>query len=144
MVLISACLLASGCMLSPSTLRVSPAALDNVRGIGKMLAETSTENATENGRQIENLLVIDVGATSDREALDKAANLLAARKWAIDGENRPTIVFMKHANWPDTHLILRPFDSMYFKDYPEILKALKETSVKEEALVYISLFEGEI
>ncbi|WP_326825435.1 hypothetical protein [Streptosporangium sp. NBC_01756] len=146
-VVLGIALLSSGCIVSPSTsltLRVAPAALDNIRGIGKVQAEASDENENENGRQIENLLVIDVEATSGREALGKAADLLGARKWRVVAENRPTIVSMESANWQDTHLVLRPFHPAYFEDYPDILEALKEASVKEESLVYIEVFEGEI
>ncbi|WP_344976383.1 hypothetical protein [Streptosporangium fragile] len=137
-------ILGSGCTLSPSTpstLRVPPAALDGIRGIGRVQAEAIRENEDNGNRQIDNLLVIDVGATSGREALDKAADLLAARKWVIVAENRPTIVSMDSADWQETHLVLRPFRAYYLEDHPEVLKKMKEASVKEESLVYLEVFE---
>jgi hypothetical protein len=129
-------------MASPPTLRVDPAALENIRGIGKVWAEVSIENERNGRSQIENLLVIDVGAASGREALDKAADLLEGRNWMIDTENRPAIVLMESANWKDAHLVLYPFHPAYFEDHPEVLGALEKASVKEESLVYLEVFEG--
>ncbi|WP_329087696.1 MULTISPECIES: hypothetical protein [unclassified Streptosporangium] len=137
-------LLGSGCMLSPSTLRVPAAALDSVRGIGKVEAEISIENERNNSIQIENLLVIDVKASSDREALDKAVNFLSDRNWRITGENRPVIVSLESTDWQNTNLTLRPFNPMYFEDHPNVLETLKKASIKEESLVYLEVFEGEI
>ncbi|MEU4410164.1 hypothetical protein AB0F88_37125 [Streptosporangium sp. NPDC023963] len=131
-------------MLSPSTLRVPAAALDSVREIGKVEAEISIENERNNSIQIENLLVIDVEASSDREALDKAVNFLSARNWRIAGENRPVIVSLKSTDWQNTNLTLRPFNPMYFEDHPNVLETLKKASIKEESLVYLEVFEGEI
>ncbi|MET9066098.1 hypothetical protein [Streptosporangium sandarakinum] len=136
--------LISGCMVSSSPLRVPPPALDNVRSIGKVWAETSTENEKDGRRQIENLLIIDVGAASKREALDKASALLVARKWTVSAENRPTIVSMKCTKWKDVTLVLRPFHPAYFEEYPEILNKLKGLPTEEKSLVYIEIFDGVI
>ncbi|MEV0347596.1 hypothetical protein AB0H88_17665 [Nonomuraea sp. NPDC050680] len=143
---LGAVLMASGCVFSSAkvTLRVDPAALDDVRGIGEVRAEASHESERDGKTQVSRELVIDVGATSGREALDKAADLLAARKWVITTQNRPTIVLMESARWGETYATLRPFDPAYFEDKPEVLEQLKKASVKEEPLVYLDVYEGTI
>ncbi|MEU7863279.1 hypothetical protein [Nonomuraea sp. NPDC049141] len=143
---LGAVLMASGCVSPPAsvTMRVDPAALNDVRGIGEVRAEASDESERDGRTQVARDLVIDVGATSGRAALDKAADLLAARKWLIKAQNRPTIVLMESARWGETYATLRPFNPAYFEDKPEVLEQLKKASAKEESLVYLSVYEGTI
>nr|BFE78553.1 hypothetical protein GCM10020093_011540 [Planobispora longispora] len=115
-----------------------PAALDSIRGIGELRAETSREDEDDGITQVENLLVISVGAIDEREALDKAASLLVARGWMIVAENRPVIVSMESVKWEHTHLALRPFSPDYLEEYPEILRKL-EIPIEGESLVYIEV-----
>ncbi|MEU7897672.1 hypothetical protein AB0B45_33045 [Nonomuraea sp. NPDC049152] len=107
-----------------------------------MQEEITTEYERNGRTQIAKMLVIDVGATSGPHALDKAAELLVARKWVISAENRPTIVSMDSARWQGTHVVVRPFAPLYFEDHPEVLERLKESSVQEESLVYLEVFHG--
>ncbi|WP_020541180.1 hypothetical protein [Nonomuraea coxensis] len=137
-------ILCSGCSLSPVevVLRVEPAALDDIRGIGEVRAESTSESEKDGSRQISHALIIDVGAASGREALDKAAGLLLSRRWKISAENRPTIVSMESSRWEDTRLILRPFHPAYFEDQPEVIEQLEESSAEVESLVHADVEKG--
>ncbi|MEU7900280.1 hypothetical protein AB0B45_46540 [Nonomuraea sp. NPDC049152] len=140
-------IVASGCMVPPApvVLRVDPAALDDVRGIGEVQAELNNVSDLEDGGTlISQKMIIDVGGRSGRESLDKAVDLLTARKWVIKGQNRPTIVMMATTRWNDTFLALRPYNSAYFEDNPEVLKEIKKRSINEESLVYLDISRGSI
>ncbi|MEV0595675.1 hypothetical protein [Nonomuraea cavernae] len=132
----------TGCLGPPAsvTLRVDLAALEDVRGIGRVRAEFAHESDTEGGgTQISETMIIDVGGMNGREALDRAANLLAARDWMIEAENRPTIIGMASARWKDTYLELRPYHPAYFEDHPEVLEKIKKESIDSSSLVYLDV-----
>ncbi|WP_344884433.1 hypothetical protein [Nonomuraea antimicrobica] len=142
-IILGTLLLNSGCSTPfPVVLRVPPAALDDIRSIGAVQAEFSSETGWGDGTQITNVLVVDVGVANGQAALNTAtAALLTERKWTIVTENRPTIVLMHSSQWKNTRLVLRPFHPAYFEDNPDVLASLEEASVEKRSLVFLEVSE---
>ena len=113
-VFLSACLLASRCgLFKPEALRVDPGVLDDVRSIGKVLAEATTEGvAWERGTEITNRFVIDVGGVNASEALKKASDLLRKREREVVTEKIPEFVQMDSVAREDAHLTINAFNPL--------------------------------
>ncbi|YCK38220.1 hypothetical protein ACNF49_30480 [Actinomadura sp. ATCC 39365] len=120
-------------------MRVDSVLLGDVRTIGKVLAAVEGVSESDHIKQVSNLLVIDVGATSGSQALDKAVEFLIARKWAIATENRPAIVLLNSTVHKNTSVAVRPFHPAYFEDFPDVLQRLRGSSVDENSLVYLDV-----
>ncbi|MEU7746098.1 hypothetical protein [Nonomuraea sp. NPDC049158] len=122
--------------------QVSPAALDDVRRIGIVQAEDSIEDGYDDDVEITNTFVIDVGSTSNKEAIDKTADLLSGRGWEILGKS-PTGAAMKSAKWAAS-LSVDSFDPASLRYHPKILKALQGKSVRAEAfaIVRVNVYQG--
>lgn len=139
-VLLAICLMVSGCGLFHVTLQADPAVIDNVRGIGKVLGETTTEGTWEGTTEIENILVVDVGSTSSKEALNKAFHLLGERGWKVTSQNIPKRVMMESTIWEDVHLSVDISNSLDVDSYPEeIRRIIGGMEVNPELLLILSI-----
>ncbi|MFI7126829.1 hypothetical protein ACIBQ1_14130 [Nonomuraea sp. NPDC050153] len=121
-----------------ATYQVPPAALDEVRSIGLVQAESSVEVDMDDSGEFANTFVIDLGSASANAATGKAASLLRERGWEIIGKERPWFIMMKSTKW-NTFLAIDSFQSVHLASHPDILKTLKNTSAKTEASVIINV-----
>ncbi|MEV7006651.1 hypothetical protein [Streptosporangium sp. NPDC051022] len=135
--LLSADLLVAGCS---AALQVNPAALDDVRGIGKVLGEVTTEGIWSNTKEVINKLAIDTGSANSREAINKAGDLLRKRKWVAVSQSTSEFMQMKSTVWDGVYLTIFPFDSSEIELYPEkAQEAIKKASAGSEALLAVSV-----
>jgi hypothetical protein len=137
----SVLLLVGGCGWFQGPSQVDPVILKEVRGIGVLKAETTSRSSVNGRTEITNIIVVDVGTMNSRDALDKAVDSLRKREWTIIAENRPIRALMKSGKFSDVHVSIAPFDPIYHKAEPEILKTLAGESVKREALVSLHIYE---
>jgi hypothetical protein len=137
----SVLLLVGGCGWFQGPSQVDPVIIKEVRGIGVLKAETTSQSYVNGRTEITNVIVVDVGTMNSREALDKVVDGLRKLEWTIIAENRPIRVLMKSGKFPDAHASIAPFDPIYHKTEPEILKALAGESGEREALVSLNVYE---
>jgi hypothetical protein len=123
---------------APATYQVPPAALDEVRSIGLVQAESSVEVDIDDSAEFANTFVIDVGSASANAAIAKSADLLRERGWKILGKERPWFIMMKSTKW-NTFLAIESFQPVHLTSHPDILEALKDKSAKTEASVIINV-----
>ncbi|GGP06594.1 hypothetical protein [Nonomuraea glycinis] len=112
-----------------------------MRGIGVLKAGTTSRSYVNGRTEITNILVVDVGTMNPRDALDKAVDSLRELEWTTIAENRPIRVLMKSGKFSDVHASIAPFDPIYHKTEPEILRALAGESGEREALVSLNVYE---
>jgi hypothetical protein len=137
--LAGAALLASGCgLFAPAVYQVTPAALADIRAIGMVRGEESSEVGYAESVEISNTFVIDVGGASAEEAVAKAARLLRDHGWNVLVENQ-TGVSMRSDKW-DAYLTLVSFRPGDLAGHPAILRTLAGKSVRTDALVIIKVY----
>ncbi|MEV0228094.1 hypothetical protein [Nonomuraea sp. NPDC050786] len=124
--------------MATATYRVTPAALDDIRSIGLVQAESSVEVDMDESVAVTNTFVIDVGSASANAATAKSASLLRERGWEIIGKERPWFITMKSTKW-DAFLAIDSFQSVHLASHPDILKALKDKSANTKASVIINV-----
>ncbi|MEU7859857.1 hypothetical protein [Nonomuraea sp. NPDC049141] len=125
LILLSSCLLLSGC--GSTRFQVDSRVLDDVRSIGKVVAETTSEGDAGGDIEVTNTQVVHVATTKKGNALDEAVKILARRGWNISADNRPTLVGLDSANQPHAYLAISPFDAAYFEDDPQVLERAKKS-----------------
>ncbi|MEO3796334.1 hypothetical protein ABGB14_39565 [Nonomuraea sp. B10E15] len=105
--------LATGCRSEflPSESRVAPELIADLRGTGRVLAATTTEWYWDGLTEITDILVVDVGGSSFREALDRALGILRARGWKA--ENPPNLwrTHLKSDTWVNVYIAVEPLMS---------------------------------
>lgn len=102
-------ILASGCgSLFVTTIRVEEDAVDEVRSIGRIVAETTQDPIYRDTVQIDNILILDVGAPSFKRGVSIAESRLEKHGWEVDSKI-PAFTDMKSTRWKDTSLTVRPY-----------------------------------
>ncbi|MEU7833402.1 hypothetical protein [Nonomuraea sp. NPDC049129] len=132
-------ILAAGCG-SPRTFQVAPAVLDNVRGIGSVVEETSSQAAVDGGIEITRTLVVDVEAADAKDALNAAVERLRKREWEILAENRPVKILMKSNKWDKAHLSIATLDPEKSETAPDP-KIAEKILTKKKPLIVIDVYE---
>ncbi|GAA1012769.1 hypothetical protein Aple_014940 [Acrocarpospora pleiomorpha] len=94
--LVGGMFLLAGCIpgIFLRTERVDPGVLSDVRGIGKVVARTTTEYTWEGLTTITDVLVLDVGGVTGKQAVPRASERLVARGWTINIDRLPESVAM--------------------------------------------------
>ncbi|MFI7700344.1 hypothetical protein [Nonomuraea sp. NPDC049480] len=93
------------------TIRADAGAVDEVRGIGRVVAQTTADPIYGDTIQIEDVLIMDVGAPSFEMAMDSARKLLERRGWTTM-DKLVTYVSMKSTRWGGTSLTIDPFQKL--------------------------------
>lgn len=139
-ILLTASLLMSGCGYTTS--QVDPAVLEEVRSVGKVIGESTSEGIWEDTNDIITMFVIDVGGKSGPGSVNRAIDLLGRRGWKILRTNLPTSVTMESPKWGTDQLVVRPFDPVEVENEPEIQEEIRKKSAKPAALVVVWAWEG--
>ncbi|MEV4177005.1 hypothetical protein [Nonomuraea sp. NPDC049709] len=140
LILLVASLFMSGC--GYTTWQVDPAVLDEVRSIGRVIGESTSDGIWEDTNDIVTTFVIDVGGESGPESVNKAIDLLGRRGWKISHTNLPTSVTMESPKWESDRLVVRPFDPVEVENEPEIKEEIKKKRARPAALVVVWAWEG--
>ncbi|GAA0982766.1 hypothetical protein GCM10009555_053220 [Acrocarpospora macrocephala] len=96
LVLVISMFLLAGCIpgIFPRTERVDPGVLSDVRGIGKVVAQATTEYTWEGLTTITDIVVLDVGDVTGEQAVPRASDSLVARGWTINIDRLPESMSM--------------------------------------------------
>ncbi|GAA3529889.1 hypothetical protein GCM10022419_006050 [Nonomuraea rosea] len=119
------------------TLEVDSAAVDNARKIGAVVLHTKSEYTYKNSTQIDEILVMDVGASDSEEAAVEARARLLRQGWAELGAG-----LVESRKW--RHIIVS-FDSLDgLEAYGATLKAeiegaVRAASMEADKLVIVDL-----
>ncbi|WP_170991064.1 hypothetical protein [Herbidospora galbida] len=100
--LVAAC----GTEFFPITVRVDPDIVHDIRGIGKVLRETTDEATWENTTEISIVLVVDIGRPGPEGAVGTASGLLRKRGWEASVDGHPHSMWMESRKWPDTEIMV--------------------------------------
>lgn len=82
-------------------LSVDPAAVEEVSGIGTVVARTEDDPMYENTILVLENMLIDVGASGGDEALEIARGRLEQRGWKVVGSSYK-VLFLESARWEGT------------------------------------------
>ncbi|MBB2911730.1 hypothetical protein FHS43_003003 [Streptosporangium becharense] len=122
--------------------QADPAAVNDVRKIGEVLGEATSEGTWERVTEVENILVIDVGGDNSKEALGKAKHLLGKRGWREISQRSPKWLIMESTVWKDVHLSINEFDPIKVETYPEeIGRAIERGKVESESLIFVHVYQ---
>ncbi|ACZ86076.1 hypothetical protein [Streptosporangium roseum] len=144
---LSALLILCGCgaqIFPEKILEADPAAVSEVRGIGRVVTETTMELSypgklfVRPAIQVENYVLMDVGASDFEKARATAHDRLQQRGWVTTGSG----FHMESAKWEQTSLSIESF-----KDYesygsplePQIEKKLKDDPARTDTYVMLQL-----
>ncbi|MEV5897906.1 hypothetical protein [Nonomuraea fuscirosea] len=102
--------LVTGCRswVFPATSRVAPELVADLRGTGRVLAATTTEWSWDGTTDVTDVLVLDVGGSSSRDALDRALGTLRARGWKAEGSPDLWRTRLESDKWDDAYLTVEP------------------------------------
>ncbi|WP_157594887.1 hypothetical protein [Streptosporangium amethystogenes] len=133
-----ALLMLSGCGVSwfHKTVEVDPAAVKAVRSVGRVVLQTPADFTWEGTTQIDEILVMDVGASNFEEARNMVYERLHQLGWSKLGRHN-----LESHKWK--HIIVS-FDSLndlrsYGPLQQKIESAVQVDSAKSTALVLVSL-----
>ncbi|WP_405084025.1 hypothetical protein [Microbispora sp. NBC_01389] len=117
----------AGCWLSPSISRVRPPVVDDVRRIGGIVVDTTSEFSWEGHTTVTNVLVVDTRNTDNRKALETAVALAKGLGWAVDSQRLPDWVSMRSDRWENTQLSLTRIASYQVDEFedPRLAKVIK-------------------
>jgi hypothetical protein len=123
-------------------IEVDTAAVDEVRGIGGVVAQTVADPVYEGTVEVTAILIMDVGAGRFKEAHDVALGRLRQRGWTIASGGDADSALMKSAKWKDVILRIGRFRG--FEEYgatlePKIDKVLHSDSSKSDTYVIVAL-----
>jgi len=121
----------------PAVHEVSPAVLQDVRGIGVVQGEASHEIA-DDATDIINVFVIDIGSASVGRIEEKAKNLLRKRGWEILPGGQPGLEAMVNDK-RDAFLTAYEFHPYPLSQHPELYNGIKEKSTKTDGLVIVKV-----
>lgn len=102
---LAAALTACGTQWFPHRLQADPAALAQVREIGRTVRQEQAELAYGGTIQVEDVVVLDLGAATFEEALRLAHDRLRLRGWQDAGEG-PNLLRMTSPTWKQASLTL--------------------------------------
>ncbi|MGW2215988.1 hypothetical protein ACWCSD_13455 [Nonomuraea sp. NPDC001684] len=100
---LSAALTACGTQWFPHRLQADPAALAQVREIGRTVRQEQAELAHDGTIQVEDIVVLDLGAATFEEALRLAHDRLRRRGWQDDADG-PDRLGMSSPAWKQASL----------------------------------------
>ncbi|MEU6790306.1 hypothetical protein ABZ907_01290 [Nonomuraea wenchangensis] len=104
-------MLAAGCgSLFLHTVRAEAEAVDEVRSIGRVVAQTTEDPQYRDTIQIDDILMLDMNATTFDTATDEACRLLERRGWVLTDKVPSHHLRMASTRWEDTSLTIYPFD----------------------------------
>ncbi|GAA3444444.1 hypothetical protein [Planomonospora venezuelensis] len=134
--------MAAGCGVRwiSETIDVDPAAISEVRGVGRKVAETTTSLIYEDVTQNISILILDVGASSFQEAANLTHGRLYQHGWIEKGRGIDSI-HMKSARWKKTSLLIKPIESLEgygVTQDPQVVKALEDDSIQSAAYVVLA------
>ncbi|MCP2349886.1 hypothetical protein [Nonomuraea roseoviolacea] len=89
-------------------IRVEEGALSEVLSVGRVVARTTEDPVYNNTVQIDDVLVMDVDASSFEVGMDVARRRLEQHGWAFS-EKVATRTLMNSTRWKDTSLTIEPF-----------------------------------
>ncbi|KAA9374093.1 hypothetical protein F5972_33275 [Microbispora cellulosiformans] len=117
----------AGCWFSPSISRVWPPVVDDVRRIGGIVADTTSELSWEGHTTVTNVLVVDTRNTDSRKALEKVVALAKGRGWAVDSQGMSDRVSMRSDRWENTRLSLTRIASYQVDEFedPRLAKVIR-------------------
>ena len=102
-------LLVAGCgSWFRKTIKVEVGAVNEVRSVGRVVAATTEDPMYEDTIQIDDVLLMDVGAASFELGMDHARKLLEQRGWTSTDE-RVDYVRMESTRWKDTSLTMQTY-----------------------------------
>jgi hypothetical protein len=99
----------SACGLWQSTARVDPGLVAEMRTLGRVVANTTSEWYYDGDHDIFAILVIDVGATDADRALDQVVERLELHGWKTSTSSRH-FVSMESRQWP-ARIFVEPLPS---------------------------------
>jgi hypothetical protein len=117
--------------------QVSPAALDEIRHIGIVRAEVSSEIDYDGNLELANTFVIEMGRMGAKESIDKAVKIFRKNGWEVLGK-KGAMASMKSTKW-NAHLVLYLYDKVNLVHYPTIPKNLYGNSPGMANLVIVSV-----
>ncbi|MGS2642759.1 hypothetical protein [Streptosporangium sp. LJ11] len=123
------------------TFEVDPAAVSEVRDIGKVLAHTKRESYYDGTTHVDDFLLMDVGSSNFDEARAKVRDHLQNRGWKATGGDYRSIR-MEAARWEHTVLKIDSFES--YDAYGDPLdsptkKKISEDPDKQKSYLIVSL-----
>lgn len=134
--------------LFPTTLRVEPGVVSDMRGLGEVLAATQRDPSWDGETQVTEVLIIDVGTpasnatTTNWDAMltaeSTAIDRLRSRGWLVVGDKDRDATQMESSRWEDTVLSLLPLAFADTDDFdPQLIEAIKDARARgrSEALV---------
>ncbi|MBB5081895.1 hypothetical protein [Nonomuraea endophytica] len=103
--------LTAGCgALGKQTIRADAGAVREVYEIGRTVGQTFEDPIYGNVVQIDDILVMDVGADSFKEGMGLASDRLKRLGWALESEG-DWLTTMASTRWKDVYLTVRPFET---------------------------------
>ncbi len=125
----------------PKTIEADPDAISEVRGIGRKVAQTTTELVSENTTQKIDVLILDFGASDFINALSIAHDRLRQRGWVVTGRAND-VINMKSKKWGQTSVVMKSLGSL--QDYGvaqelQISKTLKSDRIESSAYVVLAI-----
>ncbi|MFF3444602.1 hypothetical protein [Streptosporangium sp. NPDC002721] len=139
--ILCATLVISGCGLLHTTLKVDPATVAEVRAIGKVIAHTTTSGTWEDTTQVDDFLLVDLGAVDYEAARNKARNQLQGIGWKTSGSGHLWI-HMKSTKWANTVLKIDSFENYEAHGEPlesKVEKALMTEPAKTQTYIILTL-----
>jgi hypothetical protein len=126
---------------STTVIKIDPAAVTDVRAIGRLVAQTTTDPYDQDTVQVVEILVLDVGASDFSEALTVARARLQQKGWNVSASG-DIIVTMESSRWKGTTTRLgrlEDLESFGAELPPEAKKALQTDTAKSSSYVLASL-----
>lgn len=137
-VLVCALVLIVGCGINFKTARVDQGVLEEVRALGAVLGEASTELLTKDGSQVATKFVIKMERYAGSSAIRKVCDLLHANGWVTQAQNS-LLVSMRSPRWKNVILTVTPFRSDLLKGEAELLQQVDASIVNSNDLVIVRL-----
>ncbi|MEU0566692.1 hypothetical protein ABZ297_15035 [Nonomuraea sp. NPDC005983] len=102
--------LVTGCRSEffPSESRVAPEVVGDLRSTGRVLAATTTEWYWDGHTEIADVMVVDVGGSGFRDALDKALGLLRTHGWEAKDPADQWRTRLESNKWDGTWITVEP------------------------------------
>ncbi len=130
--------------LFPRESRVDSGAIRDVRSIGEVLAEATTEEYWDGLTTVIETIVVKVDAGNAEGALEKAGDLLVDRNWSAVAQRFPAWVQMESGKWEKTQISLSSVKFVLESSGvdPEKKKAIAEATAqaRPETLVVLDVY----
>lgn len=134
--------------LFPRESRVDPAALNDVRSVGRVLTQATTDEYYDGTTTIDEFLVIDAGGSSAADALGKASEALRNRGWNVKIARIPESVYLVSSKWKEVRVVILAIDNRKSFDgnpVPEAKKAIDDARAltKSDTLLVAQVYNDE-